>query len=256
MKYIGIFQGGGVKGIAHLGAVKALEERGFFCSKAAGTSVGAIIASLLCVGYHSDELVDCMMNLDISQLKQKGKMTKIFKDLGYYSSSPLEKYLEKLYHEKQKRVYRDVKIGDEYTLKVVVTDILKRKQVIIPDDLREYHLDPDSFSIARSVVMSSTYPLFYKPLRFNKSLMMDGAISNNFPLDAFGQNQELPTIGFHLVRELGKITTLANPYIIQIPTLGIKTLDFNITKEEKIQLYRAGYCAGRDFVRSYFSLYS
>ena len=62
MNYIGIFQGGGVKAIAHLGAIKALEERGFRCVKAAGSSAGAIVASLLIVGYNADELKEIIMN--------------------------------------------------------------------------------------------------------------------------------------------------------------------------------------------------
>ena len=63
MNYIGIFEGGGVKGIAHIGALRALEERGFFCKKASGTSVGAIIASLVVAGYSSIELTNILFNL-------------------------------------------------------------------------------------------------------------------------------------------------------------------------------------------------
>ena len=58
INYIGIFQAGGIKGIAHIGAVTALEERGFKCVKAAGTSVGAVIACLLIAGYSGKELKD------------------------------------------------------------------------------------------------------------------------------------------------------------------------------------------------------
>ena len=72
MNYVGIFQGGGVKAIAHLGAIKALEERGFRCVKAAGSSAGAIVASLLIVGYNADELKEIIMkNGDSVYLAQK-----------------------------------------------------------------------------------------------------------------------------------------------------------------------------------------
>ena len=74
MNYIGIFQGGGVKAIGHLGAIKALEERGFRCVKAAGSSAGAIVASLLIVGYNADELKDIIMNLDITKMKEREKL--------------------------------------------------------------------------------------------------------------------------------------------------------------------------------------
>jgi NTE family protein len=51
-----IFEGGGAKGITHLGALKALAQEGFVVVGAAGSSAGAIIAALVAVGYTADEL--------------------------------------------------------------------------------------------------------------------------------------------------------------------------------------------------------
>ncbi|MFL6844505.1 MAG: patatin-like phospholipase family protein [Allosphingosinicella sp.] len=51
-----IFEGGGAKGITHLGALKALEQEGLVVAGAAGSSAGAIIAALVAVGYTADEL--------------------------------------------------------------------------------------------------------------------------------------------------------------------------------------------------------
>lgn len=56
MRAYGIFQGGGAKGFAHVGALRAAEERGVRFDGVAGTSIGAIVASLVAVGYVSDEL--------------------------------------------------------------------------------------------------------------------------------------------------------------------------------------------------------
>jgi len=52
----GIFEGGGAKGLAHIGALKAAEENGVKFIGVAGTSVGAIVASLVAAGYTPDEL--------------------------------------------------------------------------------------------------------------------------------------------------------------------------------------------------------
>jgi NTE family protein len=52
----GIFEGGGAKGLAHVGALKACEERKIRFKGVAGTSAGAIIAGLIAVGYQADEL--------------------------------------------------------------------------------------------------------------------------------------------------------------------------------------------------------
>jgi len=52
----GIFEGGGAKGLAHVGALKACEERKIVFRGVAGTSAGAIIAGLIAVGYTAEEL--------------------------------------------------------------------------------------------------------------------------------------------------------------------------------------------------------
>ena len=59
---------------------------------------------------------------------------RIIKDFGIYSSSPLEKYLEGLYKKKGISTYLDVKNGRDYNLKVIATDIIKRKQVTFPNE--------------------------------------------------------------------------------------------------------------------------
>jgi NTE family protein len=56
MEVFGVFEGGGAKGLAHVGALRALEERGFRFRAVAGTSIGAIIASLIAAGFKSQEL--------------------------------------------------------------------------------------------------------------------------------------------------------------------------------------------------------
>lgn len=58
MDAYGIFQGGGAKGYAHVGALKAAEDRGIRFIRIAGTSAGAIIAALAAAGYTADELLD------------------------------------------------------------------------------------------------------------------------------------------------------------------------------------------------------
>jgi NTE family protein len=57
MRAYGVFEGGGAKGFCHVGALKAAEERGIQFEAFAGTSIGAIVASLACAGYSADELL-------------------------------------------------------------------------------------------------------------------------------------------------------------------------------------------------------
>ena len=56
MKINLVCEGGGVRGIAHIGALCALEDYGFTFNSFAGTSVGALITSLMAVGYSAYEI--------------------------------------------------------------------------------------------------------------------------------------------------------------------------------------------------------
>lgn len=56
MDVYGVFEGGGAKGLAHVGALSAAEQRGFRFRAVAGTSIGAMIAALVAAGFKSEEL--------------------------------------------------------------------------------------------------------------------------------------------------------------------------------------------------------
>jgi NTE family protein len=58
MALIVAFEGGGAKALVHVGALKAIEARGFEFKRVAGTSAGAIVAALKAVGYTADEIID------------------------------------------------------------------------------------------------------------------------------------------------------------------------------------------------------
>ncbi|NWH08310.1 MAG: patatin-like phospholipase family protein [Alphaproteobacteria bacterium] len=58
MDVFGIFEGGGAKGLAHVGALKASEERGLTFKALAGASAGALVAGLSAAGFAADELYD------------------------------------------------------------------------------------------------------------------------------------------------------------------------------------------------------
>ena len=63
----GVFQGGGCKAIAYIGAYKKAHERGVFFSELAGTSAGSIIAALIASGAKPEYLEEIVQNLDFKQ---------------------------------------------------------------------------------------------------------------------------------------------------------------------------------------------
>lgn len=110
MKIDGVFEGGGVRGIAHVGAICALAEKGYEWERVAGTSAGAIIAALLAAGYSCSELKTIVTDIDYEKFTKKtfldripfiGKGLSAWSTLGIYSNVFLEEWLEDLLRKKE-----------------------------------------------------------------------------------------------------------------------------------------------------------
>lgn len=68
MEIDGVFSGGGIKGLALIGAYQAIEEKGYRFKRIAGTSAGAIVASFIAAGYSSSEIMKIMDEIDLKEL--------------------------------------------------------------------------------------------------------------------------------------------------------------------------------------------
>lgn len=286
-----VCEGGGIKGIALIGALVYLEEQGFEWDELAGTSAGAIATSLLAVGYKAKELKEIFFNLDIESFKDKdsihrvpyvGKIFDFVKDKGLYSGDNIENLLRDKFRAKGKTKFKDISINGASKLKVIAADVIKREIVILPDDLVKYNIDPMEFEIAKAVRMSLSIPFFYDPVRLeydNKySLIVDGGVLSNFPIWLFDVEEEpkWPTFGLRLTPDyigesinkktnilsyaLSLIDTMLSKneeiYLkdkdairtIKIPTVGISVIEFDITNEQKQNLYESGYNSAKAFL--------
>ena len=72
-----VFEGGGVKGIGLVGAMTVTEEEGYHFENVAGTSAGAIVASLVAAGYTASEMKAILDSLDYTRFKDPGTMERI-----------------------------------------------------------------------------------------------------------------------------------------------------------------------------------
>lgn len=245
MDYIGIFQGGGMKGIAYAGAYLALEENGFKCKKAAGTSIGAVFAGLISAGYNAKELTYLAENLNFDALISKApkSIKNIIGDKGIHSTLYIEEELRYLLSLKGIRTFGDLLIGNDTKLKVIGTDAKKYRQIVFPDDLIKYQIFPNTFPVSTAITMSASYPGFFKPLRLNNTYVIDGGVTNNFPINVFNYQENDIVIGFKIQNKDNKKTS-QKVYSLMIDTSGYKILDFAMTKEKQWDLFRRGYDEG------------
>ncbi|WP_338451660.1 patatin-like phospholipase family protein [Niallia oryzisoli] len=207
----GVFSGGGIRGIALIGAIEEIEKRGYQFARVAGASAGAIIAALTAAGYKSKEIFTLIDDMDLTMLLDERKsflpfsLTKwvaLYWTLGLYKGDALEEWLEEMLARKGLRTFSDL---PHQKLRIVASDITNGRLMVIPDDLNQYGLDPKSFSIARAVRMSCSIPYFFEPVRLKVDretiIIVDGGVLSNFPIWLFENEhnqRERPIIGIKL----------------------------------------------------------
>ena len=320
MKADAVFEGGGVKGIGLVGAVAEVEKAGYEFENLAGTSAGAIVASLLAVDYRGLEIKKILETLNYNRFKDEGLLDKlgiIGKGLslgfeyGIYEGEFFENWLESLLRAKKKTVFGDIIVPNfregkdpekyKYKLQVVAADITDRRLLVLPGDLKSLGYDPDQFSISRAVRMSMSIPLFFEPVKLRDAsgrphYIVDGGVLSNYPiwlLDDNTPNPAWPTFGFKLMEpdkrtiKEGNRNPINNPIsflkavfgtmmdahdsyhiskskgdydrTVGIPTVvtvngtekEIKTVDFDMTREESDALYKNGERAAKDFLKTW-----
>jgi len=219
-----VFEGGGVRGIAHVGAVAVVEEHGYEFHHVAGTSAGAIVASLVAAKFSAKEISKAMRKeLKYPKLKDKslfdrvpglGPLVSLTFEKGLYEGDYLESWLRKKLSEKGVRTFRDLLCKQHaqdpryrYLLQVTATDITREKLLRLPHDIADYGIDPDDLDVAQAVRMSMSIPFFYEPVvrkdrTGRKCYIVDGGVLSNFPVWLFDDctaNPAWPTFGFRLV---------------------------------------------------------
>jgi len=185
--------GGGARGGAHVGVLKALEEMDIPIDYIAGTSMGAIVGGFYAAGYSADEIKQLMLDMDwnaaLSDRPSRRDETMRKKELeanfmipyrlGFNKGSiqlPLGviegQHLDQIFH-RILRVVNDIDDFDQLPIpfRAVATDLVSGEEVILsagslPDALRS----------------SMSIPGVFAPVRLNGLLLVDGGMSNNLPV--------------------------------------------------------------------------
>lgn len=218
MKIDGVFSGGGIRGLALIGAYEELEARGITFSRLAGTSAGSLLAALIASGYTSKELKQELLDLDASQfLDQPSPLFSIkflnwlpiYWRMGLYKGAALEAWIDRMLSAKGVKTFGDLAPG---ALKIVASDVSNGRIMILPDDLHKYDIPFESFPVAKAVRMSCSIPYFFEPVKIksgkNKIVVVDGGVLSNFPIwlyDDLRKKNIRPVLGIKLSHQLNDI---------------------------------------------------
>lgn len=249
-----ILQGGGVKGLAYIGALRCLEENGYKVKNIAGSSIGAVIGSLIIAGYNSYELEEIINQIDYKMFMRKNSFSEFIKTKGLFSTKHLESFLNNLLLNKNIQYFKDIKVGNYYKAMFVCTSLKNKRIFVLPYDLKYLNINPDTFPIAKAVIMSCSIPLFYESYKLNHNYFFDGGISDNFPVWCFKKaialrvSNENKIFEFIKKQIFGKINNPNNIKEIYINIKGYSATDFKKGFENKNYLYKLGYYSVNDLL--------
>ncbi len=213
----GVFSGGGMKGLALIGACHAIEKRGYRFKRLAGTSAGSIIAALIAAGYSSTEIFRVVEEISLEKFMDArktllpypfSKWILLYWKLGLYKGKEFEEWLKEKLEVKGLKTFGDL---PRQSLKVIASDLTNGRLMVIPDDLEQYGVDAQSFPVAKAVRMSCSLPYFFEPVRLKsghvQTIIVDGGVLSNFPMWVFdgeeGKKQR-PVLGIKLSHKMNE----------------------------------------------------
>lgn len=155
-----VLSGGGIRGVGHVGVLKALSELDIQVHALSGTSAGAIVAAFHSAGFDSDTILEIVKNK-----KFFGFSNLLFRKAGLFNMESFQMIYNEYFHGGS---IEQLKIP----LTIVATDIVKGEVV---------YLDNGPIDVALKA--SSCVPLVFEPIDFNGTILLDGGILNNFPVE-------------------------------------------------------------------------
>jgi NTE family protein len=203
-----VFEGGGIRGVAYAGALQELEDRQMLYNvqRVAGTSAGAIAATLVALGYSPSEISEEIAGLNIKKFADGkgifvGGTKRLVKYYGWYRGDKFTKWLSELIRARTGKENITFKELDDLSKKdkrfkqlfITGTNLSDQKQVVFSA------LTYPDMEVRTAVRVSISIPLFYQAMVLDEKggvikkkkyqakgkVFVDGGIIANFPVKIF-----------------------------------------------------------------------
>ena len=157
--------GGGSRGFAHLGVIKALDELGLKPSMITGTSAGSIVGAMIAAGYSPDYTMEAIASAGIfSHLKFA------FNRFGLFKLAKAEElFLKFIPHNS----FEQLKLP----LTICATDLEKGEAAYFSEG-----------ELIKPILASCCLPGIFEPIRFQGKTLIDGGVTDNLPIGPLEQN--------------------------------------------------------------------
>jgi predicted patatin/cPLA2 family phospholipase len=271
-KTILVLSGGGIKGIAHVGALSVLYDNNILnnIETIAGTSVGGVIGFLINIGYKPEELREFIIAFDF------GKLTKIkFDPLTFFNTFGMtdgNKFILVLINMMEAK---------QITEKTTFIELFNRtnKTLIISaacinDKQIHYfsHKTAPNMPIVTAIQMTIAIPIYFYPVKYENKLYVDGGCIDNYPIHIF-ENSSENVIGIYLIEHKDYVENISNiedyfinlsrclfegllynslkgyeKHTIKIMIPSLNTFNYNLTDIQKMEIYNRGVSTAEKYI--------
>jgi len=221
-----VFEGGGVKGIAYGGALEALDKKGFLSNitRVAGTSAGAINATLLALDYSPAEVSKIIAETDFKNFEDKSSLPvnlyRLFKGYGWFKGDAFREWIG----EKIKAKTGSARFTFRDLNNAINHDKANFRQLyVVATNLTQQYAEKFSFEISPSVPirdsvrMSMSIPLYFRSVKKFGDVMIDGGVTYNYPINLFDNIKYLSN-----EKNIAGKTPDADGYVFNCETLGFR----------------------------------
>lgn len=241
-----VLSGGGAKGLAHIGTLKIIDSLGIRIDYIGGTSMGAIIGSLYASGYSGKQIDSIFRETDFEELIQD-ELPRSAKT--FYEKEDAERYAitlpfdnfkvafpssiskgQNVYNKLAQLLLHVKDINDFNELPIpflcIATDIEKGEQVV----LNEGYL-PDA------ITASGAFPSLFEPIQMGDRLLIDGGVTNNYPIDEIKAKNPDIIIGVDVQDGLAGREKLKSAMGILSQINNFRTINDMKTKSKQTDVY-------------------
>ncbi len=238
-----VFEGGGVKGIAYVGAMDELDKRGILkhIKRVGGTSAGAINATLFALGLSNEETKEALMRLEFRKFKDDDNgilrdALRLLRKFGWYKGDFFENWIAGYIADKlgdATATFADLQKSRHIELYVYSTNLSTNfGEIYSPEDT------PDE-PIAKAVRKSMSIPLFFQAVRDARDdVLVDGGVLNNYPVKLFDREHYIDGAKVDDFCERPKYYSAVNENEADKYVYNKETLGLRLDSREEIRVFR------------------
>ena len=229
--------GGGIRGIAHAGVLRALEDNNIKIDVIGGTSAGGIIAALYAIGYSPYYIYILFKRYakDIATINNGIIMSGIraytmYRKVNYYGSNSgelLEKTFDQLADKKGIKKIKDITMP----IAIPTVDIAEVKKYVFTNNKPKRNNSNyiEDINIGKAIRATSCFPGVFNPVKYKNHMFLDGGILDNVPIEEVRKQGATKVIAVNFAAdEIDENSNLMDIIMKTVDTMGNKISENNL----------------------------